>query len=152
MTRVMKYMVLISALLVTVLGLSFAEENETSFDEVEEMAVAYLVEISDANWSEEWVEIANLGESAQNMTGWILQDLANHTYEFPMDFVLVPEASVNVYTFEGNDTTADLYMNRARAIWNDDGDTAILLDEMGIVVDIYPDEVIEDADENAVDE
>ncbi len=151
MTRVMKYMVLISALLVTVLGLSFAEENETSSDEVEEMAVAYLVEISNASWSEEWVEIVNLGESAQNMTGWILQDEANYTYEFPMDFVLEPEASVTVYTSEGNDTVTDLYMNRRSAIWNNDGDTATLLDEMGIVVDIYPDEMME-ADENGVDE
>ena len=143
--------VLVSAILALIASPGLAQDDEMDTTaQVEE--VVYEVGITNASWAEEWVEITNLGESAQDFTSWTLQDEANHVYEFPEGFILEPEAAVKVHTFEGNDTATDLYMNRGRGIWNDDGDVATLIDYMGNVVDQYPDMVEESVEEEAGDE
>jgi len=63
-----------------------------------------------------------------------LLDLANHRYEFPF-FTLKGSSSVVVHTGLGIDTDSDLYWNSNRAIWNNDGDTIFLYDNLGNLID-----------------
>lgn len=87
--------------------------------------------------SPEWVRIANNGNSAINMSRWSLNDEADHIYIFPIGFVLGPHESVMIHTESGSDTKTDLYMNKARPIWNNDRDKATMRNEQGIIVDEY---------------
>jgi hypothetical protein len=49
------------------------------------------------NLNGEWVEITNMGASAQSMEGWTLEDQQNHSYKFT-NFALEARASVKVHT------------------------------------------------------
>ncbi len=93
------------------------------------------IELNGSTLTEEWVEITAFG-SDYELVNYTLSDSAStpHTYTFPK-FTLVAGSSVKVHTGIGNDTFTDLYWNRASAIWNNDGDTAILTNSADIVVD-----------------
>jgi hypothetical protein len=78
----------------------------------------------------ETVTIQNTATEPVDMTGWILSDIAEHTYIFPA-FVLQPGASVVVHICAGTDSAEVLYWNRCSAIWNNEGDTAYLRDAAG---------------------
>jgi len=91
------------------------------------------------NLNEEWVEIANQGSAAQSLQGWTLSDKDNHTYAFK-SFSLQPGASVKVHTGIGIDSDLDLFWNMKVSIWNNDGDTATLKDDLGNVAAKYPEE------------
>jgi micrococcal nuclease len=88
------------------------------------------------NLNDEWVRITNGGDSAVDLTGWALKDTsASHRYAFPNGFLLEPDASVTVRTGCGTDTATDLYWcNEGSAVWNNSGDTALLLDPAGGIV------------------
>jgi large subunit ribosomal protein L20 len=79
----------------------------------------------------EYVRLTNGGDSALELTGWTLRDdEAKHTYTFPA-FTLAPGAEVKIWTKEGKDTKANLYWGSKSAIWNNEGDTAVLSDADG---------------------
>lgn len=88
------------------------------------------------NLNDEWVRITNDGETAMDLTGWVLKDTsATHRYPFPSGFVLEAGARVTVRTGCGTDTATDLYWCvGGSAVWNNDGDTAFLLDPAGNIV------------------
>ncbi|MDF0590966.1 lamin tail domain-containing protein [Candidatus Methanocrinis natronophilus] len=129
-------LVLISALVFVAAGLSLGEDAEKEMEEGTD--AVYGVVITNASWVDEWVEISNLGDSAQDFTGWSLRDEQNHTYAFPEEFVLLPQGIVLVHTGVGDDTANDLYMNMGKPIWNNAGDVATLMDVDGRVVSQYP--------------
>lgn len=81
----------------------------------------------------ELVQLHNVG-AAVNMTGWMLSDASVADYTFPA-FTLNSGATVTVWTRSGTDTTTDLFWGRAQAVWNNDGDTATLMDSNGSIVD-----------------
>jgi endonuclease YncB( thermonuclease family) len=89
------------------------------------------------NLDDEWVRITNRGEVAVDLGGWVLKDTsATHRYTFPDGFVLEAGAGVTVRTGCGVDTLTDLHWcNEGSAVWNNSGDTAVLLDPSGNVVD-----------------
>jgi micrococcal nuclease len=90
------------------------------------------------NLNGEWVVIANAGDSAQLLTGWVLKDeSASHRYHFPRGFSLNLGVEVRVHTGCGTDTPTALYWCSGGAIWNNDGDTAFLLDDHGNIADHY---------------
>ncbi len=91
------------------------------------------------NLNGEWVEIANMGSSAESLDKWTLEDRQNHTYTFN-NFTLNAGSSVKVHTGSGNDTATDLYWNRNTPVWNNEGDVATLKDASGKVVAKYPEE------------
>lgn len=124
--RMMHKLAFVSILLVFTVGSGIAQDSTPG------------IVIANASWVDEWVEITNQGQIAQNFTGWNLLDEQNHTYIFPDAFILAPGESVMVHTETGDDSATDLYMNRERAIWNNEGDVATLRDEMGKMVDKYP--------------
>ena len=148
-------LMLISVLAFIAAGISSAEDIDESIGEVEE--AVYSVAITNASWVDEWVEITNQGQAAQDFTGWTLKDEQDHAYPFPEGFTLAPGGVVMVHTGVGDDTATDLYCNMGSPIWNNAGDVATLMDAEGNVVSQYPepeedqnDE--EDAEPTEVDE
>jgi hypothetical protein len=86
----------------------------------------------------EYVEIANAGNIAQPMNGWLLCDQqGRHCYTFEI-FTLPAGSAVKVWTKTGTDTDADLYWGHRMPIWTNTGDTAILRDHRGALVDEAP--------------
>lgn len=84
----------------------------------------------------EYVEIQNQTENAVNLTNWTLSDAARTTFTFP-EFTLASQASVKVWVITGTNDAENLYWGRNTTVWNNDGDTAILKNETGLVVDVY---------------
>lgn len=85
--------------------------------------------------NEEWVRLRNDGSLAVDMTGWVLKDeSASHRYPFPAGFVLAAGAILDVHTGCGTDSVDALYWCNSGAVWNNDGDTAFVLDHNGNIV------------------
>ncbi len=133
----LRMLVLVSAL-VFAAGISSAEDIDAGIGEMTESA--YGVMIVNASWADEWVEIENYGEAAQDLTGWTLQDLQEHIYDFPEGFVLAPGEAVTVHTGVGDDTATDLYWDKGSPIWNNVADVATLMDDEGTIVSQYPEQ------------
>ncbi len=96
------------------------------------------IRIIGVNEIDEYVEIEGYGFI---LTGWTLKDeTEKNVYSFPEDFVI--SGTVRVHTGTGNRTTTDLYWGRNcpansfQCVWNNDGDTAYLIDN-GEIVDEY---------------
>jgi hypothetical protein len=85
----------------------------------------------------EYVDIRNYDNSPISMAGWRLEDAAGNGYDFPDDFVLGLDATVRVHQCNGPNDSANLYWGRCSAVWNNDGDTAKLINPFGIVVHEY---------------
>ena len=82
----------------------------------------------------EWVLLGNLGDQDADLTGWVLRDESSqHRYRFPAGTILHPGEQVTVHTGRGVDAYGDLYWGKDGAVWNNGGDTAILLDPQGNV-------------------
>jgi hypothetical protein len=91
------------------------------------------------NLNEEWVRIRNVGDDPEALDGWAIKDeSASHRYYFPLDLLVAGGESLTVHTGCGQDSKLDLYWcNTGSAVWNNDGDTAFLLDPSGNIVDSY---------------
>jgi micrococcal nuclease len=87
----------------------------------------------------EWVRIENPADVPAALAGWTIKDeSASHRYHFPVGFTLLPGEAVTVHTGCGTDFGLDLYWcNRGSAVWNNEGDTAFLLDPSGNIIDAY---------------
>jgi len=113
-------------------GNSVCEENETCLEDCPLINVS----ITNINYENpEWVEIKNYG-NAVNLTGWTLEDLANHKYTF-QKFTLSSGLSVKLHTESGSNNQTDLYWGYNTSIWNNDGDNATLKDSKGNIIDEY---------------
>jgi micrococcal nuclease len=112
-------------------------------------ATAAEVDITDLVWDPpgsdndnlngEVVTITNTGTAPVDLTGWVLKDeSASHRYQFPAGFTLLGDEAATVHTGCGTDTDTDLYWCwTSSAIWNNDGDTAFLLDPNGNIAVSY---------------
>ncbi len=83
----------------------------------------------------EFVCLLNYDPEPVTMTGWRLEDASRHTYLFP-SFLLLPGASVRVFSGPGADTATDLHWARG-LVWNNDHDTVLLFDHLGRLVSRY---------------
>ena len=82
----------------------------------------------------EWVLLANAGAEAADLTGWVLRDESSQNrYRIPEGFLLGAGEAVAVHTGCGDDSSADLYWCADNPVWNNGGDTALLLDPAGNV-------------------
>lgn len=90
--------------------------------------------------NEEWVRIRNSGDVPVDLTGWAMRDeSASNRFAFPVGFTLAAAETATIYSGCGDNSAADLYWcSRGSAIWNNDGDTAFLLDPSGNVHHTYP--------------
>jgi micrococcal nuclease len=85
----------------------------------------------------EWVVIANDGSGVASLRGWVMRDrTASHRYRFADDFRLPAGASVRLYSGCGIPSATSLYWCLG-AVWNNDGDTAYLIDPSGAMVSTY---------------
>jgi micrococcal nuclease len=85
------------------------------------------------NLNEEWVSVRNEGPNPLDLTGWRIRDeSAGNRYRFPDSFTLAPGETVRVRSGCGDDSATDLFWcNVGAAVWDNDGDTAFLLDPDG---------------------
>ena len=85
--------------------------------------------------SDEYVEIVNMGDAAQNLSGWRLIDKEDGPeFEFP-SWMLGPGESIRVYTNEVHPEWGGFSFENGRAIWNNnEPDTAELFDQAGDLV------------------
>ena len=83
---------------------------------------------------QELVVVANEGPDPVALEGWILRDESStHRFPFP-DLTLEPGEEITIHSGCGTPDEADLYWCvRGSAIWNNDGDTAFLVDPAGNV-------------------
>jgi micrococcal nuclease len=87
------------------------------------------------NAEEEWVEIRPEGEAPVDLSGWTLRDESSqHRFVFP-ELIVQPGESVRVRSGCGASTGNDLYWCADDPVWSNGGDTAILQDANGNVVD-----------------
>jgi competence protein ComEC len=87
------------------------------------------------NLNGEWVRLANRGSDPVLIAGWTLSDRTSpDLYRFPA-FVLLPASSVTVYSGTGTMNDTALFMGRTEPVWGNSGDTAILRDGAGTIID-----------------
>ena len=83
--------------------------------------------------SDEYVEITNLGDQPQDLTGCVLRDISDGypSFTFP-SYILAPGKSIRVYTNEYHPEWGGFSFEYSRAIWNNsEPDVAVLYDNQG---------------------
>lgn len=83
--------------------------------------------------SDEYVEITNLGSEPQDLSGWVLKDIADGkpSFTFP-SYVLAPGESVRVYTNEIHQEYGGFSFGSGSSVWNNkDPDRAALYNAQG---------------------
>ena len=90
------------------------------------------------NLNDEYVVFENVGDAGIDMTGYVCEDEAGHSYTFPDGFTLDAGAQVTLHTGSGTDTSTDLYWGNGTAVWNNAGDTVYVYDDSGSLVVEYP--------------
>jgi micrococcal nuclease len=90
----------------------------------------------------EWVLIENAGDGVVSLARWTLRDESTrHRMEFP-DVMVPAGATVRVRTGCGDNALTDdpieiFWCDPEPPVWNNDGDTAFLLDPNGAIADSY---------------
>ena len=82
----------------------------------------------------EWVQLHNRSGSSINLANWTLRDKAGHVFKFG-SYTIKPYGYVTIHTGQGTGTQTDRYWNRSWYVWNNTGDTAILKNQNGTVID-----------------
>lgn len=87
------------------------------------------------NLNDEWIEIVNTGEVAVDLDRWSIRDESStNRYRFD-EFVLPAGATVRIHSGCGTDTATELFWcTSGSAVWNNSGDTVLVLDPAGNVV------------------
>ena len=87
------------------------------------------------NLNGEWVQISNTGNDTVFIAGWVLSDKGRNTgYIFPAIY-LVPGESITIYSGSGMMNNTALFMGKTEPVWGNNGDTAVLKDGRGTVID-----------------
>jgi 5-hydroxyisourate hydrolase-like protein (transthyretin family) len=86
------------------------------------------------NLNGEYVLVRNTGAAAVNLAGWKL-DAGDRSQRFSLaSHHLKKGATVRIHTGRGTARAGHLFLGSGRPIWNNDGDTATLIDPHNIVV------------------
>ena len=86
------------------------------------------------NRNGEYALVRNTGAAAVNLAGWKL-DAGDRSQRFSLaSYVLKKSATVRIHTGRGTTKADHLFLGSGRPIWNNDGDTATLIDPQNIVV------------------
>jgi competence protein ComEC len=89
------------------------------------------------NRNGEYTLVRNTGAAAINLASWKL-DAGDRSQRFTLpSHVLKKGATVRIHTGRGMTKAGHLYLGSGRPIWNNDGDTATLIDPHNIVVSRY---------------
>ena len=104
----------------------------TPVPSVEPGVADMLITSLDCKGKPEIVVIENAGTSAQDMTGWKVEDRGSkNTFNFPAGFSLEPGSSVELVSGAAGVNTGETIFWNNRTVWNNDGDTASLFDSSG---------------------
>jgi competence protein ComEC len=89
------------------------------------------------NLNGEYALVRNTGGAAVNLAGWKL-DAGDRSQRFSLaSHLLKKGATVRIHTGRGATRAGHLFLGSGRPIWNNDGDTATLIDPHSIVVSRY---------------
>lgn len=89
------------------------------------------------NLNDEYALVRNTGAAAINLASWKL-DAGDRSQRFSLaSYVLKKGATVRIHTGRGTTKAGHLYLGSGRPIWNNDGDTATLIDPHNIAVSRY---------------
>ena len=81
------------------------------------------------NRNGEYALVHNTGAAAINLAGWKL-DAGDRSQRFTLTgYALKKGATVRIHTGRGTTRAAHLHLGSGRPIWNNDGDTATLIDQ-----------------------
>ena len=83
----------------------------------------------------EYVTIANEGTATLDLSGWTLRDESSRNRYLFNDVRLEPDDSITIRTGCGEDRENTAFWCADGSVWSNGGDTAILLDRHGNVVD-----------------
>jgi competence protein ComEC len=86
------------------------------------------------NLNDEYLVLKNTGNTPLDLTGWQLRDEADHSYNFPKGTTLEPGTQLTIHTGNGENTDTNLYWNSGQPVWNNGGDTVIVVDDEGKTV------------------
>ncbi|WP_255153042.1 lamin tail domain-containing protein [Halorarius halobius] len=81
------------------------------------------------NLAEEYVEFTNDGDEKLDLSNYTIRDTAGAEFAVPDGFVLAAGQSFRLHSGAGESTETDLYWDAGKPVWNNDGDTVIVLDE-----------------------
>lgn len=88
------------------------------------------------NLNGEWIVISNNTGFNVNMTDFTLRDNSDRLYAFG-NFILANGSEITIYSGAGDDDPNSLYWKSKAPIWNNSGDTAILKNADGRLIDEY---------------
>ncbi|MFD1586187.1 lamin tail domain-containing protein [Halorientalis brevis] len=86
------------------------------------------------NLADEYVVLANRGESTLDLSGWSISDESGATYTFSDGTELPPDTALTLRTGAGTDTSGEYYWGSARPVWNNAGDTVTIRAANGTVM------------------
>lgn len=86
------------------------------------------------NLNDEYLIFENTGDTKLNLSGWTIEDDADHVYTVPDETTLDPGAQVTLHTGSGSDTATDLYWGASAPVWNNGGDTVTVRTDDGTIV------------------
>jgi hypothetical protein len=117
-------------------GYPEATDSPTPIPGLSPDSVLYIAQIH-YETDDEYIHIGNIGQAAQDMTGWQIQSVeGGELYTFPAGYVLAPGAAVYVHTGPAaTDNPPTHLLWSAATVWQDSGDKAVLSDETGQLVD-----------------
>lgn len=101
------------------------------------LIIADPIGVDEENLNSEFIQIANQAGTEVPMAGFTLFDAEGNTYTFTDEFILGVNQMVRVKSGCGRDTSFELYWCSSVPIWDNNGDTAFLLDVNGHYVDHY---------------
>lgn len=81
------------------------------------------------NLADERVVFRNAGGDWLDISGWRVEDEADHSYVFSDGTELAPGQELSLRTGDGEDDTWNRYWGRSSQVWNDDGDVVFVSDE-----------------------
>jgi micrococcal nuclease len=93
------------------------------------------------NLNDEYVQITYTGNTTGSdsieLTGCMLKDDDGTQFSFPTGFYLYNGQTITIYTGSGESTQSELFWGSTTPIWNNEEDTAYLLDDSGNLLDLY---------------
>ena len=87
---------------------------------------------------DEWVEIVNESYGTVNMSRWTVRDESSSNRFVVPNLSLNPGDTLRIITGCGTDGGGTVYWCSDLPVWNNDGDTVILQDELGNTVEHWP--------------
>jgi hypothetical protein len=85
----------------------------------------------------EYIQIINPSPVTVSLDDWSLEDASHHRIDLSGAGAIFPRQDVFVYSGRGTNNGSAFYANRRQAIWTNTGDTVLLLDPSGSIVDMY---------------